>query len=163
MRTVTCAALLPVWSRLLRWAGQGTPASAARCSKSFGSSTGAMTSHSRLRRMNSAACDTRSRWPGAAEQSRHFTTLSDAEEENGQRRIYLGIHWSSTNQGPGPRPSKRSATRVVASCRPDPRRATLRRSGRARSHTYPCRRTTQACRSAGLPSASPGSCRTFCR
>jgi hypothetical protein len=25
---------------------------------------------------------------------RHFTTLSQAEEENGQSRIYLGIHWS---------------------------------------------------------------------
>jgi hypothetical protein len=28
------------------------------------------------------------------EQSRHFTSLSEAEEENGQSRIYLGIHWS---------------------------------------------------------------------
>ena len=28
------------------------------------------------------------------EQSRHFTSLSAAEEENGQSRIYLGIHWS---------------------------------------------------------------------
>jgi len=26
--------------------------------------------------------------------TRHFTTLSQAEEENGQSRIYLGIHWS---------------------------------------------------------------------
>jgi hypothetical protein len=26
--------------------------------------------------------------------SRHFATLSQAEEENGQSRIYLGIHWS---------------------------------------------------------------------
>ncbi len=26
--------------------------------------------------------------------SRHFNTLSQAEEENGQSRIYLGIHWS---------------------------------------------------------------------
>ena len=25
---------------------------------------------------------------------RSFTTLSQAEEENGQSRIYLGIHWS---------------------------------------------------------------------
>jgi hypothetical protein len=25
---------------------------------------------------------------------RHFSTLSEAEEENGQSRIYLGIHWS---------------------------------------------------------------------
>jgi hypothetical protein len=25
---------------------------------------------------------------------RHFRTLSQAEEENGQSRIYLGIHWS---------------------------------------------------------------------
>ena len=25
---------------------------------------------------------------------RHFETLSEAEEENGQSRIYLGIHWS---------------------------------------------------------------------
>jgi len=25
---------------------------------------------------------------------RSFTTLSEAEEENGQSRIYLGIHWS---------------------------------------------------------------------
>jgi len=24
---------------------------------------------------------------------RHFSSLSDAEEENGQSRIYLGIHW----------------------------------------------------------------------
>jgi hypothetical protein len=28
------------------------------------------------------------------EQSRQFTSLSEAEEENGQSRIYLGIHWS---------------------------------------------------------------------
>ena len=28
------------------------------------------------------------------EQSRHSTSLSQAEEENGQSRIYLGIHWS---------------------------------------------------------------------
>jgi len=28
------------------------------------------------------------------EQSRHFASLSEAEEENGQSRIYLGIHWS---------------------------------------------------------------------
>jgi PAP2 superfamily len=28
------------------------------------------------------------------ELSRHFTSLSAAEEENGQSRIYLGIHWS---------------------------------------------------------------------
>jgi hypothetical protein len=27
------------------------------------------------------------------EQPRHFTSLSQAEEENGQSRIYLGIHW----------------------------------------------------------------------
>jgi membrane-associated phospholipid phosphatase len=26
--------------------------------------------------------------------TRHFSTLSQAEEENGQSRIYLGIHWS---------------------------------------------------------------------
>jgi len=25
---------------------------------------------------------------------RSFTTLSQAEEENGQSRIYLGIHWA---------------------------------------------------------------------
>ena len=25
---------------------------------------------------------------------RNFTSLSDAEEENGQSRIYLGIHWA---------------------------------------------------------------------
>ena len=25
---------------------------------------------------------------------RHFETLSQAEEENGQSRIYLGIHWA---------------------------------------------------------------------
>ena len=25
---------------------------------------------------------------------RSFTNLSDAEEENGQSRIYLGIHWA---------------------------------------------------------------------
>ena len=25
---------------------------------------------------------------------RSFTSLSEAEEENGQSRIYLGIHWS---------------------------------------------------------------------
>ena len=25
---------------------------------------------------------------------RRFTSLSQAEEENGQSRIYLGIHWS---------------------------------------------------------------------
>jgi hypothetical protein len=25
---------------------------------------------------------------------RHFRSLSQAEEENGQSRIYLGIHWS---------------------------------------------------------------------
>jgi hypothetical protein len=28
------------------------------------------------------------------EQPRHFTSLSQAEEENGQSRIYLGIHWA---------------------------------------------------------------------
>lgn len=28
------------------------------------------------------------------EQPRHFSSLSEAEEENGQSRIYLGIHWS---------------------------------------------------------------------
>lgn len=27
-------------------------------------------------------------------QPRHFTSLSQAEEENGQSRIYLGIHWA---------------------------------------------------------------------
>ena len=26
--------------------------------------------------------------------SRSYTSLSQAEEENGQSRIYLGIHWS---------------------------------------------------------------------
>jgi hypothetical protein len=25
---------------------------------------------------------------------RHFASLSEAEEENGQSRIYLGIHWA---------------------------------------------------------------------
>jgi hypothetical protein len=25
---------------------------------------------------------------------RHFTSLTQAEEENGQSRIYLGVHWS---------------------------------------------------------------------
>jgi len=29
-----------------------------------------------------------------SEQMRHFASLSAAEEENGQSRIYLGIHWS---------------------------------------------------------------------
>jgi hypothetical protein len=28
------------------------------------------------------------------EQPRTFTSFSQAEEENGQSRIYLGIHWS---------------------------------------------------------------------
>jgi hypothetical protein len=26
--------------------------------------------------------------------ARHFASLSEAEEENGQSRIYLGIHWA---------------------------------------------------------------------
>jgi hypothetical protein len=30
---------------------------------------------------------------------RHFSTLSQAEEENGQSRIYLGIHWSFDKTG----------------------------------------------------------------
>ncbi len=32
---------------------------------------------------------------------RSFETLSEAEEENGQSRIYLGIHWSFDNVGRG--------------------------------------------------------------
>jgi hypothetical protein len=31
--------------------------------------------------------------------TRHFSTLSQAEEENGQSRIYLGIHWSFDKTG----------------------------------------------------------------
>lgn len=30
---------------------------------------------------------------------RTFRSLSEAEEENGQRRIYLGIHWSFDKTG----------------------------------------------------------------
>jgi hypothetical protein len=35
-------------------------------------------------------------WTGAVRpwRPRHFTSLSQAEEENGQSRIYLGIHWA---------------------------------------------------------------------
>ena len=34
---------------------------------------------------------------------RSFSALSQAEEENGQSRIYLGIHWASTRRRPSPR------------------------------------------------------------
>ena len=87
---------------------------------------------------------------------RTFTSLSQAEEENGQSRIYLGIHWSfDKTEGIAQgrrvaryvfrnalqprrtlgRESRRAAAPTDASCRPDLRRATPRRSGRAQSHT----------------------------
>ena len=38
---------------------------------------------------------------------RHFSRLSQAEEENGQSRIYLGIHWAFDKTGASPRPARR--------------------------------------------------------
>jgi hypothetical protein len=34
---------------------------------------------------------------------RHFSSLSEAEEENGQSRIYLGIHWAFDKSEGSPR------------------------------------------------------------
>ncbi len=44
---------------------------------------------------------------------RSFTTLSQAEEENGQSRIYLGIHWSF-DKTEGIRQGRRIADHVYA-------------------------------------------------
>jgi hypothetical protein len=38
---------------------------------------------------------------------RSFNSLSEAEEENGQSRIYLGIHWAfDKSEGDFPRPER---------------------------------------------------------
>jgi hypothetical protein len=50
--------------------------------------------------MSGAICDTvtasvsRCYWESTRQATRSFSSLSQAEEENGQSRIYLGIHWS---------------------------------------------------------------------
>ena len=73
---------------------------ATRClvapsSRRFGTSTAPTTSRSRSRPTSSTASHggQRGQRPSAACRAR-FRTLSQAEEENGQSRIYLGIHWA---------------------------------------------------------------------
>ena len=72
-----------------------TPASAARCSRSLRKFYGTRRHpvHVRLRRVERRDPST-TRASCGRSLPRSFTSLSQAEEENGQSRIYLGIHWS---------------------------------------------------------------------
>ena len=71
-----------------------TPGSGAHCSRSCAISTGPIASRSRSFRTSSTARHATTTATCARSISKSFSTLSEAEEENGQSRIYLGIHWA---------------------------------------------------------------------
>ena len=69
-------------------------ASAARCSRRCAASTAPTPSPSPSSPTSSTASRSTTQGNPRPLLPRSFTSLSQAEEENGQSRIYLGIHWS---------------------------------------------------------------------
>ena len=134
---------------------RATPPSAARCSRSCATFYGTRRHrlHLRLRRVQRRDARQRRATSGRC-MPRSFASLSQAEEENGQSRIYLGIHWafdktvgiaqgavSRTTSSPT-RSSRDVSRRAVTSSPTSRRRRSCRRRPRSRRR---CRRPTTSC------------------
>ena len=107
----------------------GTPLSAAPCSASWPTSTAATTSTSPSAPTSSTASPRPER-RGPARRHRSFDSFSQAAEENGQSRIYLGIHWSFDKVAGHP-PGRRVADYVFSTSSGTPPRRRRRPRGRS--------------------------------